>query len=94
VNEIKLTKIEETARATQESHPGPWRHVAVRFMQHEVHCAFADPEERDQVALCDSSIVAEHIANCSPDAVLALIERIRQLEGDLAEVEKILDRML
>ena len=93
-----LNNIEAAARAAQETAPGPWRlhdrckdadpdrACGVTTEHKNKHGHIVDVFHSDAYDECShlvSLVAAQHIAQCSPDVVLAMVTRIRALEAAL-----------
>lgn len=87
--EIDLDRIESWARAAQEQRKGTW--VVDRLMTSDWHEPMKDGEGYAIVSsggdvcidggMCTG--VAHFIAQCSPDVVLELVRRVRELEAEI-----------
>jgi hypothetical protein len=93
---IDLDRIEQVALAAGSRSPAPWGVGSTPDEEMgECHDWVVDANGENVADLCwlwmdtdrpdfaDANLVAQHIANCSPDVVLALVQRIRELETQL-----------
>lgn len=74
--------LDELERLAKAATPGPWysRNSGVRIRYSGVEYKIADVSSPREYLGCPDTRTADHIAACSPERILAMIECIRVME--------------